>query len=206
MKLKINILRLSGRTGRCPLPNSTVRNRTNAPSDNVILSEARAHQSAPESKDPAFASAPDDGFGEFGSNARSPGGTSSIRSMPCCSPAIPLAYAANLKRELPRIPFVGVNGIVLPDNVILSEARVNQPRAELKDPAFASAPDDARGSSADKAQGPSTRPPSLRSGGLARDDRFRRDLVILREREPSGMRSERDRRTYAFLNLRPYPR
>ncbi len=38
-------------------------------------------------------------------------------------------YAANLKRELPRIPFVGVNGINISDNVILSEGAAHQPGA-----------------------------------------------------------------------------
>ena len=87
-------------------------------------------------------------------------------------------FSAGLESAV-RIPFVGVNAIYIADTVILSEARANQPRAESKDPAFGGSADDVPGSSADK--GPSTRPPSLRSVGLARDDRTR-DVGLAGER------------------------
>lgn len=70
----------------------------------------------------------------------------------------------------------------------MSEARESQSRAESKDPAFAGSADDALGSSADKAQGLSTRPSSLRSIGLARDDRFKSDLEVFRAFVKAGER------------------
>lgn len=97
-------------------------------------------------------------------------------------------YAANLKRELPRMPFVGVNGIYISDNVILSEARAHQSCGESKDPAPAGSTDNATRSSRHKTQGPSTRPSSLRSVGCARDDRFKNDLDVFRAFVSSGRR------------------
>ena len=78
----------------------------------------------------------------------------------------------------------------------MSEARANQSRAESKDPAFAHSGKEAPGSSAAEAQGPlrqaqgrlSTRPSSLRSVGLARDDRFKSDLEVFRAFVKAGER------------------
>jgi hypothetical protein len=98
---------------------------------------------------------------------------------------------------------VGVNGIVLPANVILSEGAAHQSGApskpafgllgwqsapESKDPALARTAEDAPRSSADQTQGPSTRPPSLRSVGLARDDRFKTDVEVFRAFVKTGER------------------
>ncbi|HJS98414.1 MAG TPA: type ISP restriction/modification enzyme [Terriglobales bacterium] len=81
-----------------------------------------------------------------------------------------------------------MKGIVIQDNVILSEGAAHQPAPESKNPAFARAGDIASRSSTAQTQGPSTRPSSQRSGGLARDDRLQDDLSVFRALVKAGER------------------